>query len=333
MKNKQNIAMRCNQEQFESIKPKLERFGSRIKDVHDFESCPYLTNNLRSEWLVSNIGSHDKNCRDRIVHEQWNEKVFLEACGIETTPTLEEVKEYFKNAEKLQDNCDGEEFYLGEVYCLSDRFWSKDINGRSCCLWDNKGYAKIISYKQPKFEITKEQIKQIQELSLICKPASIVSKLKEWFPQVFEEEKAELVAGKWYKLPNTKAIIKCLSKPNKDGRFNCYGFNVNGKYIEEAKTYNDNGYKPATPQEVEQALTNEAVKLGLVIGEYCNHPNPTEEQNRSIKDYFYNERDNCLYGDKKDRGGARLFQNGIWATIIPTKTKEEAERLLNCKIV
>ena len=60
-----------------------------------------------------------------------------------------------------------------------------------CQLWTSKkGYAKILTYKntEPKFEITKEQIKEIKELSLLCKPATTVSKLKEWFPEVFENQ-------------------------------------------------------------------------------------------------------------------------------------------------
>lgn len=91
MKNKKHIAMRCNQEQFEAIKPKLE--GLKIEDLSSFEDCPFLTNNLRGEKdLISNIGSHDTQSRGREYVEQWNEKIFLEACGIET-PKFEITKE------------------------------------------------------------------------------------------------------------------------------------------------------------------------------------------------------------------------------------------------
>jgi hypothetical protein len=160
--------------------------------------------------------------------------------------------------------------------------------------------------------------------------------IESWFPQVFEKEKAKLqeyYTG-WYKHKNNE-FPNWLMYYDFKKRIG-YGISAYSEWVD--KYYNINNYieencMPATQKEVEQALKNEAIRRGLVKGKYCKHENPSIEQYKAIKDYFYNERDNCLYGDKKDRGGARLFQNGIWATIIPTKTKEEAEKLLNCKIV
>lgn len=47
MKNKKNIAMRCNQEQWELLKPKLENVGYKDFEIDGFETYKYLTNNLR----------------------------------------------------------------------------------------------------------------------------------------------------------------------------------------------------------------------------------------------------------------------------------------------
>lgn len=76
------IAMKCNKEQFEAIKPKLENFE---KEIGGFGGLPYLTNFLRGiENNIRNIFESCKGDYNREVHEEWNEKVFLQACGIET---------------------------------------------------------------------------------------------------------------------------------------------------------------------------------------------------------------------------------------------------------
>jgi len=79
---KTKINMRCTQEQFEAIKPKL--VGMNFNDaMFDLNEYPYLTNNFRG----IGIGSRYK-CMirkdDGIIVETWDEQVFLEACGIET---------------------------------------------------------------------------------------------------------------------------------------------------------------------------------------------------------------------------------------------------------
>lgn len=151
MKNKKHIAMRCTQEQFEAIKPKLK--GLKIEDLSSFEDCPFLTNNLRGEKdLISNIGSHDAQSRGREYVEQWNEKVFLEACGIETTPTLEEVKEYFKDAEIVECLYTKEKYNITNSIIRSDRAgyfeaWFEEKSDY-CRLYKNLEYAKILTYKK-----------------------------------------------------------------------------------------------------------------------------------------------------------------------------------------
>ena len=78
---KTKINMRCTQEQFEAIKPKL--VGIDITDTRfDLNEYPYLTNDFRG----LGIGSRSKDMMgndDSIIVETWDEQVFLEACGIE----------------------------------------------------------------------------------------------------------------------------------------------------------------------------------------------------------------------------------------------------------
>jgi len=85
-------------------------------------------------------------------------------------PPIEEVKRYFKNAKIVADAYSGANFIIDEydlesielgvgatkndwiIYGKKDREYDK-------ILFDfDKGYAKIISYKEETYQITKEQI-------------------------------------------------------------------------------------------------------------------------------------------------------------------------------
>lgn len=82
---KKAIVMRCNGKQFKAVKPKLKgkvRF-SNLTPFHS-EYKFYLINNLCDEDnLVTNVTCPNKQVGVEF-HEEWNEKVFLEACGVET---------------------------------------------------------------------------------------------------------------------------------------------------------------------------------------------------------------------------------------------------------
>ncbi|HMT02304.1 MAG TPA: hypothetical protein PKD00_03190 [Burkholderiales bacterium] len=74
------VAMKCTQEQFDAIKPKLS--SCTIIQVTSFTNSPYLVNNYGG--IVKNITNIFCDNQDRTVYETWNEKIFLEACGINT---------------------------------------------------------------------------------------------------------------------------------------------------------------------------------------------------------------------------------------------------------
>lgn len=80
---KKAIAMKCNQEQWDSIKSKL--VGCEISDIEIFEQDYYLINNYSYiQNSITNFSKSSAKGNDRVVHETWNEQIFLEACGIET---------------------------------------------------------------------------------------------------------------------------------------------------------------------------------------------------------------------------------------------------------
>lgn len=119
---KRAISMRCNQEQWDSIKGKL--VGLTIYVDSRFESFPFLVNNSGGDLcVINNFSSFYKRDRNREVHETWNEKVFLEACGIETEKT-------FKGSELQFWNCFDEEWNdcssKGTTYRLKPDY-SKEI--------------------------------------------------------------------------------------------------------------------------------------------------------------------------------------------------------------
>lgn len=96
------IAMRCNQEQFDSIKPKLDIGLIEIENLHSFERCIYLVNNIGGHKIVSNVLPIDKKHRNRVAYETWNEQIFLEACGIKTEKQMKISKENIIKLDKKE---------------------------------------------------------------------------------------------------------------------------------------------------------------------------------------------------------------------------------------
>lgn len=262
---KKAIAMKCSQKDWDSIKDKLE---GKYEHIDSFDECKYLTNIFTGEKnCVSNISKTDKFgirlCEE--IHETFNAKIFLNACGID---------------------CD--------VY-----------------------------------EITKERILEIANW-----PNSVDKerRLKQWFPDAF---KKELIIGKWYKCNYTDSIIvenkSLIFISEIDGKnINGYGFDFNGSWFDKKRdcgTINEH-YKEATPQEVEAALICEIKKrypictqIKCLINEDIKKVIP-----ESNVDYYFTAND-AYYA------GVMVFKDGIFAQIIETITIQEAEKLLNKKII
>lgn len=83
------IAMRCSQEQFDAVRGKLKEAGIKISGVNNLEYLQYLVNDFNYKKEVTNLSGDCKHYKDN-VHEIWNEKVFLEACGIVVKKPKEE---------------------------------------------------------------------------------------------------------------------------------------------------------------------------------------------------------------------------------------------------
>jgi hypothetical protein len=80
------IAMRCTEEQYKAIEPKL--VGININSVNHFNLHPFLTNisGKDTEGInnISNSESFDCVWDNVRYYDKWDEELFLKCCGIET---------------------------------------------------------------------------------------------------------------------------------------------------------------------------------------------------------------------------------------------------------
>jgi len=76
------ISMKCSQEQFDKIRPILEKNGITMRyPLSHFGYDSYLTNNyMGAEGDINNVSC--KKGRKREVFEEWDQDTFLEYCGI-----------------------------------------------------------------------------------------------------------------------------------------------------------------------------------------------------------------------------------------------------------
>lgn len=174
-----------------------------------------------------------------------------------------------------------------------------------------------------KYEITRDQI---IELALKSDKASI------WLQQNFKDAfKNTLEVGRWYNVYFQDSDEKwglLFVKEIKGKEVYVYGFNE-GKWIESNYGIH-NKFIEATELEVFEALKNEASKRGFVEGAYLKNHHGTWELLKI--NYTYSEKyNNGIYN--RQGTGKWVFINGKWAEIIPTKTKEQAEKELKCKII
>lgn len=153
-----------------------------------------------------------------------------------------------------------------------------------------------------KYEITKSDILKAYEDSEI---------LKELFPEAFESK--EMKIGKWYWVgpvaKQTRTFLYCYQGEKS------YGFGWDSQWtnnIESSGPYIDE--IPATNDEVEAALLNEALRRGYKNGVKCLFGSSKYE--RIIKS---NDVEWCPYWG--DTGGLAvgsdiIFSEGKWAEIV-----------------
>jgi hypothetical protein len=184
------IAMRCNQEQFNAIQPKLERAGLEIEDITFFHKHYYLTNNLGNKLgMVSNIDNGAKPEYGRTIFEEWNEQTFLEYCGIESfvlpekwcVEITESNREVLLDWARKQPNYTGrfEHLFVAGAIVLSKHpsddsyLWAGDVNG----LESVHSNFKLITFEQfQKYVLKQEPI--MKKYTNYTVPATDVLKIR-----------------------------------------------------------------------------------------------------------------------------------------------------------
>jgi hypothetical protein len=183
-------------------------------------------------------------------------------------------------------------------------------------------------------EITKEQVLEIYNMS---QSEAIRRYLKFNFREAF---KVELKVDKIYKYKNGTCIVKVTELQNKD--FGGYGFNHLGEYVlvKTGWTNTHEGWQEANTEEWESALIEEAkkrgYKKGLSIQDIYNGNSDEDLVNVSSDLFDYESIKAGVNQGKmalRDSEGSVIFYDGVWAEIVKTFSKEEAEKLLGGKII
>ena len=180
-----------------------------------------------------------------------------------------------------------------------------------------------------KFQITREQIKAISISNFHQDHQSITIDLKSWFPEVFEEK---LKNGVWYKSTLKKENLKnFLIRVVDIDNFKACGFSGYGDWEDEGKWCGFSNLTKASYEEIKEALDREAIKRGFVENAFVNNTCI----DYCLKSYRINEKVSDYLGvmDILCVGDVYVYKQGRWATIVETITKEEAEKLLNKKII
>ena len=161
--------------------------------------------------------------------------------------------------------------------------------------------------------------------------------VRELFPEVFE---TKLEVGKWYKgvfLQHSNPLIY-ITGVNEQNNIKSYGFNGLNWFDDRLTTRHygsisdTNDWIPATKEEVETALINEAKRRGFKKGVAFNslpHQYMNTENNTKVDYIKMSDNMKTLYSSC-----GVIENNGKWAEIIQPKqmTKEEIEKELGYEI-
>jgi len=189
---------------------------------------------------------------------------------------------------------------------------------------------------EQKIEVLEGNILHYKDVNKLHKQAK--KELKQLKEQL--EELPKLEVGRWYKVFRDEIETPSLVVFS-GHNVPTYGFtHISRSWTESYGCNNtfrnpDYRYSPATPQEVEEALIKEAKKRGFKEG--VTFRPLYSDSSEYYSDFVLGEN---LYYDSKENsihhhGGARIFVNGKWATIIEPKvsisgdfTKQDLEKII-----
>jgi len=158
--------------------------------------------------------------------------------------------------------------------------------------------------------------------------------IEKEFPKLFKKDALE--AGKWYKYPDVKNW-KLLITDNTKGKEKGVGFNCSEIWMKDWLTDGSNELSsliPCSDKEVEQALIKEAEKRGFKEGVRVDKVNLSDDcnPNNRLKNNNINTNELFSHGFLWV-SSILIYDNGKWATIVETITKEQAEKELGKTIL
>ena len=147
------IAMKCTEEQFNSIKDKLRKYSN----ITDFNLAPYLVNNLGGNLgHISNVMDMDESNFKREVYETFNAEILLDACGVKVGLIKGKVYEVRDNngtgwlKAVFVVNFEGSDYFkVGKLISLSLWRQCREINTIKVGdvykgVWDSKFHAVVV---------------------------------------------------------------------------------------------------------------------------------------------------------------------------------------------
>ena len=155
--------------------------------------------------------------------------------------------------------------------------------------------------------------------------------IEKEFPKLFKKD--ALVVGKWYINIDGLKCLHFVTKITDSKEYFAYGFSFsnewkNNKGFGSVNDYTNKNFRLATDKEVEEALIKEAKRRGFKEGvEFKSMNNKFSVLNESFR---YQE----ISKNTLDAFGCyNIFQEGKWAEIVETITKEQAEKELGKTIL
>lgn len=144
-------------------------------------------------------------------------------------------------------------------------------------------------------------------------------------------EKPKFEVGKWYKT-KTGLLINYQGDRNKN-EYLAYGFSTTNYWHDKISFGGYDELTQATPKEVEEALTKEAVKRGFKDGvkvKGVKYDTLRTVNNPSNIDFWM--KDNILWMDADTLcNSIDIFRCGVWGEVIKTKTIEELVNDIVCE--
>jgi len=210
------------------------------------------------------------------------------------TPSLQEVKDYFKDALEVRT-------VYGDIHCIeeivrgyvSNSYMLKHSNAT---VYEDGAYAKITKRKENEYKITKETIIKYQ--------------MKDEFPSLFNPYTG------WAKDRGRHDLWMVYFEKGQS----MYGFDIKGDWFVRGNDkfpYDNTKDRPSEPKEVESFLVKEAKKRGYINGNYECLSNL---KTHTVLNKYHLYNNELFHGNELDRCNI-IFSHGTWATILPNKKK------------